>query len=42
MELTLTTEEYTELYSLLRFHLENLDKDDDRYEPTHSLLEKLN
>ena len=42
MELKLTPEEESDLYSLLTFHLENLDEEDDRYETTQSLLEKLN
>ena len=41
MKLEITSEEISELISLLNFHQENLDEDDERWEPTTSLLDKL-
>ena len=39
--LTLTREEEETLYQLVSYQLENLDEDDDRFESTKTLLEKL-
>ena len=41
MNLELTEEEVNNLYSLLSFHIENLDEEDDRFSPTESLMNKL-
>tara|TARA_B100001063_G_scaffold236758_1_gene256901 strand:+ start:1070 stop:1249 length:180 start_codon:yes stop_codon:yes gene_type:complete len=41
MNLELTNEEFTTLYEILDFVLDGLDEDDDRYESTQSVMNKL-
>ena len=41
MKLELTNDEWETLYTNLRFILEMLDEDDERYLPTESVLDKL-
>ena len=39
--LELTKSELDNLYTLLSFHLESMDEDDDRYDATESLMNKI-
>ena len=39
--LKMTEDEFSVLYEVLSFHLEQLDEEDDRFSPTQSLLERL-
>ena len=41
IQLTLTQEEADELFSLLAFHQDMLDEDDDRVEVVESLFDKV-